>query len=150
MEMEFIIIAFGLFLDRITKIWSKGTLKDKNDIIVIKDFFGFTYTENRGAAFSIFQNKVLFLAIVTSIVITIMIYYLIKLRKDSILVRISLSLIIGGAIGNLIDRIYYGYVVDFIMFHYRDIYTFPIFNIADIMVVVGTGLLALYIIKDVN
>lgn len=148
--MEFIIIVVGLVLDRITKLWSKDALQDKNDIVVIKDFFGFTYTENRGAAFSIFQNKVFFLAVITSIVILVMIYYLIKLRKDSILVRLSLSLIIGGAIGNLIDRIYYGYVVDFIMFHYKDVYTFPIFNIADIMVVIGTGLLALYIIKDVN
>lgn len=148
--MEFIIIVVGLVLDRVTKLWAKDTLHDKADIVVIKDFFGFTYTENRGAAFSIFQNKVFFLAVITSIVILFMIYYLIKLRKDSILVRLSLSLIIGGAVGNLIDRIYYGYVVDFIMFHYKDVYTFPIFNIADIMVVIGTGLLALYIIKDVN
>jgi signal peptidase II len=150
MEMEFIIIVVGLFLDRITKLWSKNTIKGKDDIVLIKDFFGLTYTENRGAAFSILQNKVIFLALITSIVIIAMVYYLIKLRQGSTLIKVSLSLIISGALGNLIDRVYYRYVVDFIMFHYKDVYTFPIFNVADTMVVIGTGLLALYIIKDVN
>jgi signal peptidase II len=150
MVMEILIIIIGLILDRFTKLWAVKALKGQNDFIIIKDFFDFSYVENRGAAFGIFQNRVIILSIVTLIVISGMIFYLIKHRNDSILFKISLALIIGGAIGNLIDRMYYKYVVDFIMFHYKDIYYFPNFNVADMMVVVGTALLALYIIKDVK
>lgn len=148
--MEILIIIIGLMLDRFTKLWAIKALKGQNDFIIIKDFFDFSYVENRGAAFGIFQNRVIILSIITLIVICGMIFYLIKHRNDSILFKISLTLIIGGAVGNLIDRMYYKYVVDFIMFHYKDIYYFPNFNVADMMVVIGTALLALYIIKDVK
>jgi signal peptidase II len=150
MVMEILIIIIGLILDRLTKLWAIKSLKGQNDFIIIKDFFDFSYVENRGAAFGIFQNKVIILTIITLIVICGMIFYLIKHRNDSMIFKISLALIIGGAVGNLIDRMYYKYVVDFIMFHYKDIYYFPNFNVADMMVVVGTALLALYIIRDVK
>jgi signal peptidase II len=150
MVMEFIIIILGIIMDRISKLWAVKRLAKGDDIVIIKDFFRFTYEENTGAAFSFLSGKVIFLSIITSVVVLFMIYYLYKNRKENLLFKVSMSLIISGAIGNLIDRVYYKYVIDFIMCHYKDVYVFPIFNVADMMVVVGTCLLALYIIKDVK
>jgi signal peptidase II len=148
MGMEILIIILGLIADRITKIWALKSLYVNGDVVIIKNIFGFSYLENRGAAFGIFQNKVILLSIVTSIVVLVMIYYLIKYRPSSRFLRISLAMIITGAIGNLIDRFVYKYVVDFILVHYKTIYYFPTFNVADMFVVVGTCILALSIIKD--
>ncbi|MCM0650398.1 signal peptidase II [Clostridium swellfunianum] len=146
--MELLIVLIGIILDRITKIWALRSLATGNDIIVIKDLFAFSYLENRGAAFGIFQNRVLPLAVMTSLVIVGMVYYLVKYKPVSKLLRYSLALIIAGALGNLIDRLAYRFVVDFILLHYKDVYYFPTFNVADMFVVVGTILLAICILKD--
>lgn len=148
MGMEILIIILGLIADRITKIWALKSLYVNGDVVIIKNLFGFSYLENRGAAFGIFQNKVMLLSIVTSIVVLAIIFYLIKYRPASRILRISLAMIIAGAIGNLIDRFVYKFVVDFILVHYKTVYYFPTFNVADMFVVVGTCLLALSIIKD--
>ena len=145
--MEIFIIILGIILDRITKLWALNVLKPYNDIIVIKDYFQLAYLENRGAAFGIFQNKVVFLSVFTVILIIGLIIYLYKNRGKSKLLSVSLSLIIAGALGNFYDRIVYKYVVDFICVHYKDIYYFPTFNVADIFVVCGTILLAIYILR---
>jgi signal peptidase II len=150
MGMEILIIFIGLVIDRITKIWALNRLTEGRDIVIIKNLFSFSYLENRGAAFGIFQNKVLPLAIVTSAVILGMIYFLVKYKPASKLLRYSLALIISGAIGNLIDRFTYKYVVDFILLHYKDVYYFPTFNVADMLVVCGTFLLSICILKDEN
>jgi len=135
-------------LDRLAKIWALNSLKDNNGVIVIKDFFKLEYLENRGAAFGILQNKLIILAIVTLLVISGMIYYIIKYKPKSKFLRISFALIISGALGNLYDRLIYKYVVDFILVHYKEIYYFPTFNIADSLVVIGTVILAISIVKE--
>lgn len=145
--MEIIIILLGLIVDRLTKWWALKDLANGNDVIVLPDFFSFSYLENRGAAFGIFQNKLVLLVIVTICVLMGLVYYLIKYKPKSKLLRISFAMIICGAIGNLIDRISYNYVVDFILVHYKE-HRFPTFNVADICVVVGTVLLAFCIIKE--
>lgn len=146
--MEFLIIILGLILDRITKLWAINQLSRVSEIVVIKNFFSFFYVENRGAAFGIFQNKVGFLTLITLAVMLAIIYYFIKYKPSSKILKISLALIISGAIGNLIDRIYYKYVVDFLTLHYKEIYYFPTFNIADTLVVSGTILLAIYFVRE--
>ena len=146
--MEILIIFFGLLLDRLTKVWALSSLKENNGVILIKDFFKLEYLENRGAAFGILQNKLVLLALVTLLVIAGMIYYIIKYKPKSKLLRISFALIISGALGNLYDRLFYKYVVDFILLHYKDVYNFPTFNIADSLVVIGTLILAISIVKD--
>ena len=148
--MEILIIVLGLILDRVTKIWALNSLSKVSEIVIIKDFFSFSYLVNRGAAFGIFQNKVLFLSLITSVVTLAIVYYLIRYKPNSKLLKVSLALIISGAIGNLIDRVGYKYVVDFIMFHYKEMYYFPTFNVADMLVVSGTALLAIYLIKEEN
>ncbi|APQ75197.1 signal peptidase II [Clostridium botulinum] len=146
--MGIIVLILGIFLDRISKIWALNTLTSGKDIVVIKNLFTFSYLENRGAAFGIFQNRLIFLSLITAIVILGVVYFIVKYKPTSKLLKISLSLIISGAIGNLIDRIYYKFVVDFIMLHYKDVYYFPTFNVADMLVVIGTVLLAIYILKE--
>jgi len=146
--MELLIIFLGLLMDRLAKVWALDSLKDNNGIIIIKDFFGLEYLENRGAAFGILQNKTILLTLVTLLVISGMIYYIIKYKPKSKFLRISLAMIISGALGNLYDRLFYKYVVDFILLHYKNIYYFPTFNVADMLVVVGTLILAISIVKD--
>ena len=146
--MEVVIIFFGLLFDRLTKLWALKSLKDTDGVILIKDLFKLEYLENKGAAFGIMQNKVIFLALVTFLIITGMTYYIIKYKPKSKFLRISIAMIISGALGNLYDRLFYKYVVDFILVHYKDVYYFPTFNIADSLVVVGTLILAISIVKD--
>lgn len=150
--MTLAIIIFGIIADRITKILAVNSLKDSSDVTVIKNYFEFQYVENRGAAFGIFQGKQYILSVITMLIIGGMIYYLYfyKNKPQSKLLKISLALIIGGALGNLYDRLNYNYVIDFVSLHYRDVYYWPNFNIADILVVVGTILMSLFIIKDVK
>lgn len=143
-----IIIALGLVLDRLTKKWAVASLKGNDAIVVIKDFFGFEYLENRGAAFGMLQNKQWLFITITILVVLFMIGYLIKRKPTFKLTYISMALIIAGAIGNLIDRIAYKYVIDFILVHYKDVYYFPTFNVADILVCVGTFFLLICILKD--
>lgn len=137
-----LIIIAGFVLDRLTKIWVLDSLVGR-DITVINNFFYLSHLENRGAAFSILQEKTIFLIIMTSIVSIFLIYGLIKYKNN--IMRTALSLILGGAFGNLYDRAFRGSVVDFLEFHFGS-YVFPSFNLADSLVVVGTILLAIYIL----
>ena len=98
------------------------------------------YTNNTGAAFSILLGKRIFLIVVAILIIGILLYYIKKNKVDGKLNIIAFSLIIGGSLGNLIDRIVRGYVVDFISIKLGS-YNFPIFNIADTLIVVGVFLL---------
>lgn len=147
--MELIIIILGILLDRVSKIWAVKVLAQKDEIVIIKNIFSFSYLENRGAAFGILQNKVIFLTIITFIVLAGIVFYIIKYKPTSRMLRVGLALIIAGALGNLVDRVYYKYVVDFILVHYKDSF-FPTFNLADSMVVIGTALLAFCIIREGN
>jgi len=142
------IIIIGLIIDRATKLWTINVLASGKPISVIKGFFDFVYVENRGAAFGMLQNKQLGLIIITFVAIVAVIFYKIKYKPQGRLMDISLALITAGAIGNLIDRIVYSYVVDFISWHYKDIYEFPVFNVADMMVVIGTLLLVMFLMKE--
>jgi signal peptidase II len=146
--MEIIIILIVNIIDRITKIWASKNLVNGNEVVVIKNIFEFSYLENRGAAWGVFQGKVNFLVIVTIIIVIGLIFYLLKYKPRRKVMRISFSLIIGGAIGNMYDRVIYKYVVDYICFHYKDVYSFPTFNFADMSVVVGTLLLVICLIRD--
>lgn len=146
--MTILIIIAGIILDRITKIWAVNTLSGGYEIIIIQNYLSFLYTENKGAAFSIFENKTELLTITSIVVMCIIVFFAFKYRSGNIFIRISLALIISGALGNLVDRVKYKHVIDFISVHYRNIYYFPIFNLADVMVVIGTLILVLYLLRD--
>ncbi len=144
-----ITIIISIIIDQITKIKAIG-LKE-NPIPIIKGKLELVYVENRGAAFGMFQNKKLILVFLTLIIILAISVFLFKnYNRLSIVSIMSLSLIIGGAIGNLIDRIVRGYVVDFISYTFFNGYDFPVFNVADICVVSGCILMiiSLFFTKD--
>ncbi len=138
-----LIIIGGFILDRLSKAWVMDSIVG-NPITVVKDFFYIRHLGNEGASFGILQGKTIFLIVLTSIVALALVYALIK-YKDKFL-RATLSLILGGAMGNLFDRIFNkGSVIDFLEFHFGS-YVFPTFNIADTLVVIGTIMLAIYIL----
>lgn len=143
-----LIFIVSIAADQITKMWAVTNLKGNMSVNIIGNFLKFTYAENRGAAFSILQDKRIFFITVTFIMLTVVLYMLIYNKKITNLTKISLTLISGGAVGNLIDRIRVGYVIDFIDVRFGDFYDFPIFNIADSFVVVGTALLIILILTD--
>lgn len=148
--MIYIIIIVGLILDYGTKLWALDRLKGQADITIIEGFFDLSYLENRGAAFGIFQGRVYLLAVVTSIIMAVLFIAYLKAKKRTMLLTVSTGMILTGAVGNLIDRLTYGFVVDFISWHWKDTYYFPTFNVADIFITLGTGLLILYILKEVD
>jgi signal peptidase II len=148
-----IIIAGVVFLDQLTKWLTVINLDLRESITVIDGFFSFTYVQNKGAAFSMLSNHRWVFMTISTVAIVALSIYLWKKRKDSKLLGVALSFIIGGGIGNMVDRTILGYVIDFLDFIIgRDANGHPIhfaiFNIADTFVCVGVGLFALYIILD--
>lgn len=142
--MIWIMIVFiAVVLDRVSKMYIVSHIGFGKSIPVIENFFYLTYWENKGAAWGIFQNG-RYVFIVLTIIITIVIAYIIY-KSDNILLKTSLAIILGGAFGNLIDRVYKGSVVDFLQFRFGS-YEFPNFNVADSCVCVGTILLAYYML----
>lgn len=140
--MWIIIILAVVISDQLTKLLVLNNLKEVGQIPVIQNIFHLTYLENRGAAFGILQNQKYFFVIIKLLVVAAIIYYLIKhkdLRKSAV---VSLSLIAGGAIGNLIDRFRFGYVIDFLDFR-----IWPVFNIADMAIVTAQFLLIYIVLK---
>lgn len=144
--MNFLYIALIVILDQVTKFLAKTKLQPIGNIDLIPGIFSLSYVENRGAAFGLFKGNKILLIGVTTLVTIFIIYYIIKYKNINKYFKLSLILVAAGAIGNLIDRITLSYVVDFFHFYIRDIFDFPVFNIADISVVCGTILLMLNII----
>ena len=137
-----LIVLLLIGIDQLSKILALKYLKNIGSIPIIQDMFHLTYVENRGAAFGMFQNNQIIFVIVALIASIYGLYYLHK-NKVNILGKVSILLIISGALGNLIDRVRLGFVVDY--FDFRIIWEY-VFNIADIFVVLGTILLCIYIL----
>lgn len=135
--MFWIIIVVVVFLDQLTKMVVQSSCVLNQTIPFIAGVFDITYIHNYGAAFSILQNKQIFLIVFTSFaMLTIAVYVIKEKRKLLSAETIALAFIVGGGIGNLINRIMYGYVVDFL-----NIYILPVFNVADMSVCIGSALL---------
>lgn len=130
-RMASIIVFTILSLDQLTKFLATKNLDLNNPLPLIKGVFNLTLVHNRGAAFGIFKNQ-FYLFIFSSIVAVILIYSILRKNKRNNLYSFSLSLILGGALGNLIDRIFLGYVVDFLDFR-----IWPVFNLADSAITIG-------------
>lgn len=141
-----IIFAFSIISDQLTKMWAVNVLKNGESIKLIGNFLRFTYAENKGAAFSILQNQMLFFIITTVIMLAVLAYIYFKTKNITQLSKLSIAMVAGGAIGNFIDRLRLGYVVDFIDVRFGSFYNFPIFNIADSFVVCGTILMIILIL----
>lgn len=146
--MIYFFMVIGIVaLDQFSKYLAVIYLKGQASIPLIQDVFHLTYAKNTGAAFSILQGNQLFLKGITGIVmIALTIYLFMAIRKKGqILMKISLAFILGGGIGNFIDRVRLDYVIDYFDFN---LINFAIFNVADSFVVVGTCILGYLLIFD--
>lgn len=146
-KIKLIIISTLVFaLDRISKILVVNKFKYLNIYTVIEDFFSITYVKNTGAAWSLFENKQLLLITISIIFLIFLIKTILKEQLNN-KENLFYSLIIGGIIGNLYDRIFLNYVIDFLSFEIFG-YNFPIFNLADLAIVIGTITLIISILRS--
>lgn len=137
-----IIAAILVAADQITKFAIKHFISDGHTVNVINGVVNFIYVENRGAAFGIMQNTRWMLVAMTLFILIALIGYITFTKKRHPLLLSAASLIVAGGVGNLIDRVFFGYVTDFIHTVFMD---FPCFNLADICVCVGGALLIIYL-----
>lgn len=139
------IAAFLILLDQWTKQLAIGKLKGQEAFVILRGIFELEYLENRGSAFGMFQGKKVFLLIVGVLFMAVMLYLLIKTpaEKRFLPIHIVASGIIAGGIGNMIDRFFLGYVVDFFSFV---LIHFPVFNVADSYIVIATIAMAILLI----
>lgn len=144
------IVAVTIIVDQLTKFLVVKYMTLGQSISVIDNFLYITSHRNEGAAWGILQGKMIFFYVVTLVVIGLVILWIRKLdiKKEKLLV-IALSLILGGALGNFIDRVMYQHVVDFINTYIFG-YDFPIFNLADSALCIGVFLMAVDAILDIK
>ena len=143
--MPFIALAIGLVIaviDQIIKYFVSVNLQPVGTIEVIDNLFKLTYVENRGVAFGMFSDMRWIFVALTSIMLIVIIFFMFKKHPDGKLFYISAGLIIGGGIGNLIDRIFYGYVIDYLSLSFFS----PVCNFADYCITAGTVALIVYIL----
>lgn len=140
------VAALVVVLDQLTKLYVHTHFELGEYIPVIPDFFNITYVRNPGAAFGFMRDShetfrtIFFLSMPPLAMITILAILKGVANNDSIQI-LALSGIFGGAVGNYLDRLRFGFVVDFLDFHWKNKYNFPAFNIADSAIVVGVGVL---------
>lgn len=132
-----------ILLDQITKYYVVTHMHLGQSRAVIDNIFHFTYVLNPGAAFGILQNQTLFFVVVAVVLISAATYFFPKIPAEQSLLRLGLGLQVGGAIGNLIDRLRTGSVIDFLDFR-----IWPVFNVADIAIVTGVGLIIISLFTE--
>ena len=140
-------ILIFVVIDQIIKSTVVNNIALNQVIVLIRNFFNLTYVRNYGAGFSILQNATVFLSLISIVACVVLFYYLIKTDKKDIVSKISYLLIISGAIGNLIDRLKLGYVIDFLDFKIFG-YDFPVFNIADCYITIGCFILIIKVLLE--
>jgi signal peptidase II len=149
-SVHFILALFVVLLDRWTKRLVAARIAMYAHIQIIPRFFRLTHTENTGAAFSLFADSpshwkttlLIGFSLIAMVIVSVLLWKQSRLLTAT---GIALSLILGGAVGNLWDRVASGRVVDFLLFYYRQ-YQWPVFNLADSAIVVGAGLLVIEIL----
>lgn len=141
----FLSVMLLVIVDQFTKHLAIIKLKDNEPFVLIKNVFELRYLENRGAAFGIMQNQIMFFVIITLVMVIGILYLYFKCpsEKKYSPIKICMIFIIAGAFGNLIDRVFRGFVVDFFYF---SLINFPIFNVADIYVTVSFFVLVLLLL----
>jgi signal peptidase II len=149
MKIRYIILlvvsALVLVLDQLTKLYIDRGMALHSSITVVQGFFNITYLRNKGAAFGILANssyRLPFFILVSAVAVCVIVVVINRLREDQKLAAVSLSLIFSGALGNLIDRVRLGEVIDFLDAHWYE-HHWPAFNIADSAICVGVVLLAI-------
>ncbi|HEY1029367.1 MAG TPA: signal peptidase II [Pseudomonas sp.] len=140
-----------LVVDRVSKDFFEGSLSMYQRIQVIPDYFDWTLAYNTGAAFSFLADadgwQRWFFAAIAIVVSIVLVVWLKRLKRHETLLAVALAMVLGGALGNLYDRVVLGHVVDFILVHWQNRWYFPAFNLADTFITLGAILLALDMFK---
>lgn len=141
-----------LVIDQASKFYFEDKLEMYQQIVVIPDLFSWTLAYNTGAAFSFLADssgwqRWLF-ALIAVVVSAVLVVWLKRLGRNETWLAVALALVLGGALGNLYDRIAYGHVIDFILVHWQNRWYFPAFNVADSAITVGAVMLALDMFKS--
>ena len=142
-----IISLVCIIIDQIIKVVITTNVEFAHSINVINNFFRITYLQNTGAAWSILSGNRILLIIVTIIALGIIYYVFLKDKKIKNYESILLGLLLGGIIGNLIDRVRFGYVIDYLDFNIFS-YHYPVFNFADICIVISIIILVIISLKE--
>lgn len=151
--MVLIAISFAVIaLDQLTKMIVHSTFELDQSIKIIHGFFSLTYVRNTGAAWGILGHarytfREIFFLSIPPLAVFIIVMFLYGLPETERVEIYALSMISGGALGNYIDRLRFGYVIDFLDFHYRNVYHYPVFNLADSSIVIGVGILTILMLK---
>jgi signal peptidase II len=148
-----VITCLVVAIDQLTKMYITMNFRLHESFPIIKDIFHITYVRNTGAAFGIFRDApmlfrtIFFLSLPP--IAMIVIFFLLKAspEKDTIQ-NLALSMVFAGALGNYIDRVRFQYVIDFLDFHYKQVWSYPAFNVADMSIVCGVILLFFFMIQD--
>lgn len=143
--MPFISLIVGavlVIIDQIIKYLISAYLQPVGSVSVIDNIFSLTYVENKGVAFGMFSDMRWIFVALTSILLVIIIFYMFKKRPKGKFFYVCAALIIGGGIGNLIDRIFYGYVIDYLSLSFFP----PVCNFADYCITAGTIMLVIYLL----
>lgn len=148
----FLIIPFIVLIDQFAKFYIQKTMSLNETIPIIKDIFHITYIRNKGVAFGMLSSlpesfRIPFFVSIGIVFVVFVVFYFKNILKQDFSVRLSFSLIISGAVGNLIDRIRFGEVIDFIELGINQKYKWPVFNVADSAITVGVALLFLFLLK---
>ena len=143
--MPFISLIVGavlVIIDQIIKYFVSAYLQPVGSVSVIDNIFSLTYVENKGVAFGMFSDMRWIFVALTSILLVIIIFYMFKKRPKGKFFYVCAALIIGGGIGNLIDRIFYGYIIDYLSLSFFP----PVCNFADYCITAGTIMLVIYLL----
>lgn len=157
MKKKILLVLAVAFLIILFDQWTKLLVIDRfylhETLPILSGFFHLTYVRNTGAAFGFLAQadetwRLPFFLIIPLIALVVLYFFLKRIPDKARSLVFAVALIMGGAIGNLIDRVRYGYVIDFLDFHWKNTYHFPAFNVADTAICVGAGLLMIYGSKD--
>lgn len=146
-----VLILLGVGIDQLIKYWAIIYLPIGQEYVIIPDFLALIRLNNHGAAYNILSGQKLFFLIITVIATLVLFFLLIKYGRKSHFLGISLTLLLGGTLGNALDRLLHGYVIDMI---YLNIFNLPflnfVCNFADILITIGVVLIIIYIFKIDN
>ncbi len=143
MLLYLILSILFVIVDQVVKIWIVNNFSLHDGMELIKGLVSILYVRNTGAAWGMFEGKMVFFYLITAVAVGTLLYLMFKEKGKSKLLLTAYSLILAGAVGNFIDRIRLGYVVDMFKFEFID---FPIFNVADICLTIGVIFLFYYVI----
>lgn len=139
-----LVAVLSLALDQLTKFWARGTLRGTRGIELIADYLRFEYHENPGMAFGMGRDWPggRFILIGLGLVVIFVVWRIVRdVERRQNLTAVAFGLVAGGAVGNFVDRVYIGRVVDFVVMHWQRKFVWPAYNVADAVLVVGVGLL---------